>query len=280
MTILANGNVGIGTTAPVRKLDILGGGIRLGKWNNTAYTDPTLHAIEFLAPAGNFMNLMAGGGRIYAQDPYSALNPVHASLVLQAASDLTPPTVNNYVPNQLVLWGSGGVGINTDRPLANMTEKRGLEIKGNLRVTSAYNNYYKTFVVNNSTDEMNITGSSGIVSTVTSAGYWLPSSDIAFKENVMDIGYGLDTVLMMRPRKYDYKSNHQKGIGFIAQELEKVVPEVVSGEEGKKGVNYDSLVPILTKAIQQQQKEIEDLKNESQAQIELLKKEIAELKKG
>jgi hypothetical protein len=95
------------------------------------------------------------------------------------------------------------------------------------------------------------------------------ASDIAGKKDVENIGYGLDTVLKMEPRSYVLKSTGDKQIGFVAQELEKVVPEAVSGDDGSKGVAYGNLTAVLAKAIQEQQAEIESLKKE----IEALKKQ-------
>ena len=53
--------------------------------------------------------------------------------------------------------------------------------------------------------------------------------------------------------------------GFIAQEIEKVIPELVTEDSnGYKAVNYIGVIPVLTQAIQEQQKEIEQLKEENQ----------------
>jgi N-methylhydantoinase B/oxoprolinase/acetone carboxylase alpha subunit len=77
-------------------------------------------------------------------------------------------------------------------------------------------------------------------------------------------------------------------VGFIAQEVQKLVPEVVTGKEGDLnkgeilGITYSNLVPVLTKAIQEQQKQIEDQNAKiaaQQKQIEELIKLMKELKK-
>ncbi len=94
---------------------------------------------------------------------------------------------------------------------------------------------------------------------------WTNSSDIANKEEIVDTGYGLNTVLAMRPVDFRWKSqrdadgNGKPDIGFIAQEMETLVPEVVTGQEGSKGISYGNLVAVLTKAIQEQQTMITDL---------------------
>ena len=80
--------------------------------------------------------------------------------------------------------------------------------------------------------------------------------------------------MQLRPVDYILTSNRLKQVGFIAQEVQTLVPEVVTGKEGDLskgetlGITYSNLVPVLTKAIQEQQAMIEQLK----AEIEALKK--------
>ena len=96
-------------------------------------------------------------------------------------------------------------------------------------------------------------------------------SDIKLKENIQDISYGLDTVLSLKPRKFDWKDapeEEKASIGFIAQEVEEIIPEIISesvspdGDEYTiKGMNYGALTAALVKAIQEQQTIIDDLKS-------------------
>jgi hypothetical protein len=109
---------------------------------------------------------------------------------------------------------------------------------------------------------------------------WVNASDIKNKEQIEDISYGLQTVLACRPVNFSWKTMRDEGgsgkkdIGFIAQELEELIPEVVTGDEGQKGVSYGNLVAVAFKAIQEQQAQIE---KQSQA-LEALKAEVAALK--
>ena len=97
--------------------------------------------------------------------------------------------------------------------------------------------------------------------TLNSLGTWVDASDIAYKKDIVDMSqYGLNTVMSMRPREYKMKDGDLEQIGFIAQELEQLVPEVVSGEEGMKGISYGHLNAVIVKAIQDQQKQIEELR--------------------
>lgn len=85
---------------------------------------------------------------------------------------------------------------------------------------------------------------------LSSAGTWTNGSDRVLKKEIVDTQYGLDSVLKMRPVDYRMRSNNEKQVGFIAQEMKKIIPEVVVGEEGKMGISYGNLAAVLTKAIQ------------------------------
>jgi hypothetical protein len=90
-------------------------------------------------------------------------------------------------------------------------------------------------------------------------------SDKKLKTNVKDIEYGLDTIMKLNPKQYDWKKDNRKDIGFIAQEVEEVIPEIVKDNEWFddkiKTMDYEKLTAVLIKAVQEQQKQIEELKN-------------------
>jgi hypothetical protein len=91
------------------------------------------------------------------------------------------------------------------------------------------------------------------------------TSDIRLKKNIHELPYGLSEVLKMRPVAYNWKDNTGGNkIGLIAQEVRKIIPEVVLGDEAKEnlGMNYAELVPVLIHAIQEQQNQIDALKKE------------------
>jgi hypothetical protein len=114
---------------------------------------------------------------------------------------------------------------------------------------------------------------------------WTNASDIRLKRDIQPMSkYGLSTVMQLKPVTYFYKAdktNHPE-VGFIAQDMQKIIPEVVSGTEGDiskgetLGLSYGNLVPVLTKAIQEQQSEITSLKSE----MEQMKSDIQQLKSG
>jgi len=97
-------------------------------------------------------------------------------------------------------------------------------------------------------------------------------SDARLKENVQDIDVGLDAILALKPRTFDWKAGKGKNIkgdrGFIAQEFETVFPNLIDewkdaapeGETPYKSVRAD-LIPVLVKAIQELAAEVNALKN-------------------
>ena len=105
------------------------------------------------------------------------------------------------------------------------------------------------------------------------------SSDRRLKKQIKPLSYGLAALLKMHPVSYQLKDgDNNKHLGFIAQDLEKITPEVVDmGDNNMLGVRYTELIPVLTKAIQEQQEIIEKIttKNSNQdIQINTLKAEI------
>ncbi|MBU0765519.1 MAG: tail fiber domain-containing protein [Bacteroidetes bacterium] len=102
----------------------------------------------------------------------------------------------------------------------------------------------------------------------------IQTSDRRQKKNIKDIEYGLPEIMRLRPVSFNWKENDTgTRLGLIAQDVQKIIKEVVvEGDDENKtlGLNYEELVPVLIKAIQEQQAEIEQLKkaNESsQAEI-------------
>ena len=88
------------------------------------------------------------------------------------------------------------------------------------------------------------------------------ASSARFKENINDLNYGLSDIMDLRPVTYNYKSEMNMGnglqVGFIAEDVEKIIPELVSYDQDglPSGVNYPQMTSLLAKGIQEQQLEI------------------------
>jgi len=114
----------------------------------------------------------------------------------------------------------------------------------------------------------NANGTVGSISTSGSLTSYNVSSDYRLKENIAPMTGALATVAQLKPVTYKWKVDGSDGQGFIAHELAEVVPNCVTGEKdavdenGKpihQGIDTSFLVATLTKAIQEQQAQIESL---------------------
>ncbi len=95
-------------------------------------------------------------------------------------------------------------------------------------------------------------------------------SDRKFKKNIEDIKKPLETILNLHGKTYNWRKKEfkkynftdRKQIGFIAQEVEKIIPEVVFvDKDGEYSMNYTAIIPILVEAIKKQQEQINYLKD-------------------
>lgn len=112
--------------------------------------------------------------------------------------------------------------------------------------------------------------SSGIGSSLISGGLGvlaaaLPMmSDERMKEEIEDLPHGINAVRKLRPKRY--RIGGRTEVGFLAQDVEKVVPEVTATtKEGTKGIYYQNMVPLLTSAIQDLKKELDSVKQSKKA---------------
>jgi hypothetical protein len=94
-----------------------------------------------------------------------------------------------------------------------------------------------------------------------SASAW-SGSDRRLKENISDLDNGLNKVLGLKARKFDFIDGFKNQYGFIAQELQEIIPDAVSVFDEKEemlAVKMDFIIPHLVKAIQEQTQIIKDL---------------------
>lgn len=66
--------------------------------------------------------------------------------------------------------------------------------------------------------------------------------------------------MKLHPVTYKLKGINNQDIGFIAQEVKEIIPEIVYGKEGELTLSYGQIAPVLVKAVQEQQAMIEKLK--------------------
>jgi len=135
---------------------------------------------------------------------------------------------------------AGAVGIGTTSPWRTFSVTGTVSLSSSL-TTGTTGNY---LCINTSTYDV----TSGTTCSASSA---------RFKENIENLAYGLDAVRNLRPVTFNYKKEVNPDtslrIGFIAEEVVSVVPEVVTLDKdgNPEGVAYDNLVPVLVNALQE-----------------------------
>ncbi|NTW27230.1 MAG: tail fiber domain-containing protein, partial [Candidatus Moranbacteria bacterium] len=126
----------------------------------------------------------------------------------------------------------------------------------------------------NASFAMNVTGNVNVAGSGTYTGTWT-SSDSRWKKNTAPIVDGLSKIMGLEGVYYDWKTDeypnmgftNDKQVGFIAQAVEPIIPEVVhTSADGYKSIAYDKLTAVIVSAIQEQQTEIISLQNIALAQ--------------
>ncbi|MCB0666738.1 MAG: tail fiber domain-containing protein [Saprospiraceae bacterium] len=120
---------------------------------------------------------------------------------------------------------------------------------------------------------------SDIISKIDQFGNYSLVSDRRLKDNIQPLESVLDKVLALSPSSYYFKKDlsRQNQIGFIAQDIEQYFPDLAEGDDSQEGqfmnVNYQGMIPVLTKAIQEQQTIIDQQNSE----IESLRAQLDDL---
>jgi len=93
---------------------------------------------------------------------------------------------------------------------------------------------------------------------------FLYSSDLSLKKDIQKIPNSLEKILKLEGISFKWKENNKQSLGFIAQNVEQVFPELVSIDQntGLKSIQYGNLIAVLVEAIKEQQLQIEELKTE------------------
>lgn len=260
MRIHNSSNVLIGTTTDAGyKLDVNGTGRFSSTVTGTCPSNANGDGIRAIATNTGASGSQPGIGYWTAAGSKRFINQ------LDVSSD-TWGLVNATGSNIIIATQAGNVGIRTQDPRANLEVEGGTgininnlgEIMPNLwrdggdggLLIRRYNKSTNVFV--------------SIAKINPSSGAYSALSDVRLKENISDSDSAIEKVLGIKVRKFDWKSTCVKeDYGFIAQELHEVLPQYVY--EGSEDINWGvakaELVPLLVKAIQEQQETIKQLTN-------------------
>lgn len=305
LDIADNGNIGIGTSTPSAKLEIVGqikitGGTPgagkvlvsdasgLASWQtvNTSWVLTgnagtsaatnfigTTDAIDFVTRTNSTERMrITSGGNV----GIGTTAPVTKLGIISAASAPAIPNTTSTAICRIGISNSEGIDFGKGTAASNYAgwiqsgfnggaDPLALQPSGGNLGIGTTNPTQKLTVFNGTT-----TG------TYTTTG-WVHSSDARLKTNVIKLDNSLEKVMKLNGVSYNWMNNPNadKQIGFIAQEVKKIVPEVVVVDsEGNYGMAYQNLNALLVEAMKEQQTQIEDLKSK----YELLLKEVEQMK--
>ena len=212
------------------------------------------------------LSWVSPGGNIAVTDP-GASATVHYPL-FGTASGSIPTTLDPKVRSNLSFIPSTGELTATALKAADhygSTSNSGtITIRGTTSVTKATASVLMTDGVassSTSTGTLVVTGGVGVSGQVT-ATTLVETSSIAFKENVNPIENALDLVMQLMGVTYDRKDNKEHEAGLIAEQVYKIIPDLVSlDKDGKPhGIKYTKLTAYLLEAIKSLNKEVTELK--------------------
>jgi hypothetical protein len=283
----SSGNFGIGTSSPAYKLDVQGGSIRnlieasrgglqlfayssaqtydaprIETWRargtaaspSVVSSGDELFSLQCSGRNANSAWTYAGGIFMYATGTVTGSNvPSYISFETNSGSAGAERARIDSSGNLLVgTTSSFGVGV-TVLPAGQVFASRSGDVSG------VFDRRDSDGQAVNFRRQGNTVGS---VSVTTTATAYNTSSDYRLKEDVLQMTGALARVAALKPVTYKWKSDGSDGEGFIAHELQAVVPDCVTGEkdavdaEGNpvyQGIDTSFLVATLTAAIQEQQ---------------------------
>jgi hypothetical protein len=263
-------------------------GVTIGDKGNTIENNNTLIGswtnIDYTKTAGTINNATAIG--------YRAFVATANSLVLGSINGVNGATssvnvgIGTAAPvRQLHIVGEQAVfrmdrSVDTAAFMLVRTDVSGNPLKTFVVGTNATGSNTGEFVINdlgtaiggpgNRRMTISNSGSVNFPGAVTAASF-TPVSSIVHKTNVKTYENALETVKKLRGVSFDWKESGKPSVGLIAEEVDKVIPEVVAhNDKGATGVNYDSLVGVLVEAVKQQearhQSELKEQQNHIQKQ--------------
>jgi hypothetical protein len=250
------GNVGIGTTSPAQKLHVLSSSTTatVAKFAATNYGNLGTTYIEIGTQFGD------GCSRI------GSINPVNNQSILVFE---TMTGTSGVYAERARIENNGNLFVGTTSQIGSTASRQvikfdnnnfyGLALGGSASGAAGMLNFY-----NSAGTEQGYISTTGSGSTS-----YVTSSDYRLKENIAPMTGALAKVAQLKPVTYTWKEDGSSGQGFIAHELQAIVPDCVTREKDAvdadgnpkyQGVDTSFLVATLTAAIQEQQAIIELLK--------------------
>ena len=278
-----NGKLGVGTQAPDVKLQVVGGsdaGLASGGYLVTGTISGqniVMDENEIMARnngAISPLHMQRNGGEFRVHTDMTETNEFFVGLDAKTGIGENAPTAKLHINT---ITGEDGLRVQIE----GVTK---LKVASNGSVVVGYNAASPTFALqlqNNSTD---LLGKARAYS-------WTTYSDGRLKTNQKVLDYGINEVMQLQPKSYFHHDSETKEdgtfvmvgshtthtFGFIAQELNQIIPEAVYVPKDETtdlwSIDYEKIIPVLTKAMQEQQAMIEETRKEN----ENLKEQVTKL---
>jgi len=269
----------------------------------TATAPPTIRIVDGNEQAGRVLTSDASGNASWQDagddgDWTISGTDIYSANTGNVGVGTTTPTEKFHVYGQrMLIENSGNDAVYSTY---NTTASKGYELIGAYPAWDTNAVYIGGYNVNHvggngyaSADKIicggNTAGNVGIGTLPITATAFNVSSSRRVKKNISALEYGLDDLLKIKPVKYQY--NFEKSglytIGFIAEEVSEVIPEVVSHqneehkvvsrEEGKPvSMDYSKMSAVLVNAVKEQHSKVQELKSNNEA----LKKRLARIEEA
>ncbi len=259
VTIDTSQNVGIGTSSPAARLHVSSPDGTAPLTLNTAGGSDSTRALNFNVAGDNYGKILVPSGSGGAMAFWTGgANAAAERMRLTSGGDLLVGTTASvyYGAEKLSLNATSttaGIGINTST---------GSGIGINIQSGTSGSKFHAFAIAGTERGSISYNGSGTNYNT---------SSDYRLKENIAPMTGALNKISALKPCTYIWKETGEKSEGFIAHELQAVVPECVTGEkdavdeEGNpvyQGIDTSFLVATLTAAIQELKAELDSVKSE------------------
>lgn len=234
ITLTSGGNFGIGTSSPSQRLDTGSGNAKISTLrvgdvgHGTGW--PGIGNDAVADTSGNYAIIQNASGQTFING---------------AAGQFLGFRLGNA--DKMRLTAAGDVGIGTTAPGAKLHVAGTLRSNGALTVAGG-----GAAITGNSSFSNNV----AVSGSVTAQSYY-HSSDKALKENIRPLEEGESIVTQLKPVRFIWKNNAQSSMGFVAQDIEEVLPEAVTTDpRGFKAVDYDLLAAPIIATLQALQAQV------------------------
>ena len=241
-----NNRIGLGTTAPVSKVDVVHTGDTRMLISEEATNTSTLATVNTANTAYSDLNIYSNNLKLSTSGA--------ERMRIDSSGNVLVGTTGNTTGGKVHVTSSTSTGLGIYNPANNGYACLYVRTDGTGNYL-AYWNYQGSAV--------------GSITTNGSSAFYNTTSDYRLKENVTGITDGIERVKQLNPSRFNFIADADKTVdGFLAHEVQSIVPEAITGEKDAvdedgnpeyQGIDQSKLVPLLTAALQEAIAKIETL---------------------